>query len=406
MLVQSLTLLQGRKFVKRAEKEEKDKLPKAILQNEAQSQGAAAPKFERFEHPYGKAGYCYSCSHYRPGFQRSRGGKRKSGGYVKSSLDPNEDGWSSIQDAQQAAAARGLFEAHYDDEEWDASKLAEPFASLWRYWKEEQRQREKATNEEENKVSEFVEAYMAKLPPSYRRSEVDDQIRFPFVNPSNSRRRGERRLSSEVLLHKLHEREQSEAYKHVAEARKKLPILEVEDQIQCALNTSDAVVISGETGCGKTTQVPQFVYDALIRTGKGADCNLICTQPRRVAAISVAQRVAQERLEPAPGEEGAAVGYQVRLNAAVNSDTQLLFCTTGILLRRIQSDPLLQDVSHIIMDEMHERSLEVSIDTNVFSIFGCKRHLTLIVCSSTERLCCRIAEECSKTTPRRGSCTA
>ena len=81
---------------------------------------------------------------------------------------------------------------------------------------------------------------------------------------------------------------------------------------------------------------------------------IVCTQPRRISAIGVAQRVASERDE----NVGKTVGYNIRLENKVSNYTRLTFCTTGILLQRLTTDPLLRSVSHIIVDEVHERSAE------------------------------------------------
>lgn len=91
------------------------------------------------------------------------------------------------------------------------------------------------------------------------------------------------------------------------------------------------MVVSGETGCGKTTQLPQFILEEELSSLRGADCNIICTQPRRISAISVAARVSSER-----GENlGETVGYQIRLESKRSAQTRLLFCTTGVLLRQL-----------------------------------------------------------------------
>lgn len=82
-------------------------------------------------------------------------------------------------------------------------------------------------------------------------------------------------------------------------------------------------------------------------------CNILVTQPRRISAITVSERVANERGE----EVGGSVGYQIRLEARRSNKTKLLFCTTGVVLRRLAADPHLEGVSHIVVDEIHERGL-------------------------------------------------
>eukprot|EP01025_Chloroclados_australasicus_P058518 TRINITY_DN7357_c0_g1_i12.p1 TRINITY_DN7357_c0_g1~~TRINITY_DN7357_c0_g1_i12.p1 ORF type:complete len:427 (-),score=79.89 TRINITY_DN7357_c0_g1_i12:85-1272(-) len=134
--------------------------------------------------------------------------------------------------------------------------------------------------------------------------------------------------------------------------RKELPAWSKQEQILEALKKNQVVLISGATGCGKTTQVPQFILEEQIRQGRGSDTFIMCTQPRRISALSVAERVAQER-----GENiGSTVGYQIRLEDIQTQNTKLLFCTTGVLLRKIQNDPKLKGVSHVVIDEIHERN--------------------------------------------------
>ena len=139
----------------------------------------------------------------------------------------------------------------------------------------------------------------------------------------------------------------------VAEKRRDLPAFKKRQELLRKVRTSQVIVVSGETGCGKTTQLPQFILEDAIGEGRGSQCNIVCTQPRRISAISVAQRVAQERGE----EVGESVGYQIRLEARKSAATRLLFCTTGVLLRRLVDDPTLEGVSHVIIDEIHERGM-------------------------------------------------
>ena len=117
------------------------------------------------------------------------------------------------------------------------------------------------------------------------------------------------------------------------------------------------MIVAGETGCGKTTQLPQFILDDAIARNEGGRCSLICTQPRRISATSVASRVARERGEKL-GAKGTTVGYKIRLESVASECTRILFVTTGVLLRRLAEDPLLAGVSHVIVDEVHERSLD------------------------------------------------
>jgi ATP-dependent RNA helicase DHX36 len=96
--------------------------------------------------------------------------------------------------------------------------------------------------------------------------------------------------------------------KHWAAQRSKLPVVQVKSSLLAALKDNHSVVLSGDTGCGKTTQVPQYLLEHEVECGRGAHCHIICTQPRRIAATSVAERVAEERGEAAPGMSGSRVG--------------------------------------------------------------------------------------------------
>ncbi|XP_064271147.1 putative ATP-dependent RNA helicase DHX57 isoform X1 [Passer domesticus] len=136
--------------------------------------------------------------------------------------------------------------------------------------------------------------------------------------------------------------------------RQKLPAWQERENILGLLESHQVLVVSGMTGCGKTTQIPQFILDASLQGSPNRVANIICTQPRRISAISVAERVAKERTE----RVGLTVGYQIRLESVKSSATRLLYCTTGVLLRRLEGDLTLQGVTHVIVDEVHERTEE------------------------------------------------
>ncbi|CAI5719840.1 unnamed protein product [Peronospora destructor] len=112
------------------------------------------------------------------------------------------------------------------------------------------------------------------------------------------------------------------------------------------------VVLSGDTGCGKSTQIPQFLLDDALARGRGDETRIICTQPRRISAISLAERVARERIGQDPKEVGHAIRFDSSLDA---KRSKLIFCTTGTLLKWLNNDPFARGFSHIILDEVHER---------------------------------------------------
>uniref|UniRef100_A0A8C0LEF3 Putative ATP-dependent RNA helicase DHX57 n=1 Tax=Canis lupus dingo TaxID=286419 RepID=A0A8C0LEF3_CANLU len=146
----------------------------------------------------------------------------------------------------------------------------------------------------------------------------------------------------------------SRQFQSILQERQSLPAWEERETILKLLSEHQVLVISGMTGCGKTTQIPQFILDDSLSGPPEKVANIICTQPRRISAISVAERVAKERTE----RVGLTVGYQIRLESVKSSATRLLYCTTGVLLRRLEGDTSLQGVTHIIVDEVHERTEE------------------------------------------------
>ncbi|CAI4228096.1 unnamed protein product [Auanema sp. JU1783] len=141
----------------------------------------------------------------------------------------------------------------------------------------------------------------------------------------------------------------SDSLPEMMRLREILPAYRQRSEILEAIYHNQVVLITGGTGCGKTTQVPQFILDDACHKQKRI--RIICTQPRRLPAISVAERVSKERNE----KIGQTVGYHIRLEQKVSSSTVLTYCTSGVLLRMLTQDETAKDVSHIILDEIHER---------------------------------------------------
>ncbi|KAM7415920.1 hypothetical protein PAMA_018133 [Pampus argenteus] len=169
----------------------------------------------------------------------------------------------------------------------------------------------------------------------------------------------------------------------IQEARLKLPVLAEEQVIMEAVRENPCAIICGETGSGKTTQVPQFLYEAGYASGTGI---IGITEPRRVAAVSMSHRVAKEM-----NLSTRVVSYQIRYEGNVTNETKIKFMTDGVLLKEIQKDFLLQKYSVIIIDEAHERSVYTDILIGLLSRIVPLRNkkgmpMKLLVMSATLRV--------------------
>ncbi|OXG91457.1 ATP-dependent RNA helicase A [Cryptococcus neoformans A2-102-5] len=213
-------------------------------------------------------------------------------------------------------------------------------------------------------VGEVTKYLVPKVEEVVPRAEKDKQQK---KKQRSQRERGERRAPTkedeERVKRKWQEMLDHPEYEKMMCDRMSLPAWKEKDNITGALKDSRVLVVVGETGCGKSTQLPQFILDHEISSGRGTSANIIVTQPRRVAAMGVASRVAQERMEDLDKSPVAGtVGYAIRGERRAGPDTSLLFCTTGVVLRRLGSgDPDLKGVSHVIVDEAHERGVDTDL---------------------------------------------
>ena len=184
-----------------------------------------------------------------------------------------------------------------------------------------------------------------------------------------------RRLLAEAsrsvgLRHRRHERLPQVEYPS------SLPITAARDDILAALRGNQVVIIAGETGSGKTTQIPKMCLEA----GLGVDGKIACTQPRRVAALSISRRIAQE-LKVAWGRE---VGCKIRFSDQSSPETYIKLMTDGILLAETQGDPDLNEYDAVVIDEAHERSLNIDFLLGHLQLLLPRRpDLKLIITSAT-----------------------
>ncbi|AOW02234.1 YALI0C02365p [Yarrowia lipolytica CLIB122] len=164
-------------------------------------------------------------------------------------------------------------------------------------------------------------------------------------------------------------------------SRQSLPAWEKQRDVIDALSASQIVLVTGETGSGKSTQTVQFILDHMVSTTSTTP-NIICTQPRRISAMGLAERVAAERMS----ELGTEVGYIIRGENKTSKETLLRFVTTGVLLKMIQGDfkTSLSNVTHVVVDEVHERSVDGDVLLILLkSLLTVFPHLKIVLMSAT-----------------------
>lgn len=186
-------------------------------------------------------------------------------------------------------------------------------------------------------------------------AQVDNDI-LRDIRPRRALTQDQLATKSSHLKKKMDEYKTCSDLESLRKARFDLPMAQYSARVRQIVKENVFCIIIGATGSGKTTQVPQILLDEAIENGTGASCNVVCTQPRRIAATSVARRVAGERAEQLQD----TVGYHVRFDPKLpRPGGSILYCTTGILLQQLQHAPdeVFDHVSHLVIDEVHERDI-------------------------------------------------
>ena len=201
-------------------------------------------------------------------------------------------------------------------------------------------------------------------------SGVNDEQHMPTWGSGRSTAMSEAELEKKslALQDKLASYQSDPKVDKMRAQRASLPVTSRATEIIARIEVNDVTIVMAATGSGKTTQIPQLLFDDFINRGQGAKCNVLCTQPRRLAAMSVAERIADERGDYLGGE----VGYQVRFDAKPPTPNgSITFCTTGIFLKRMQSAlgqsadatsvAEMDKITHIVVDEVHERDIDTDL---------------------------------------------
>lgn len=262
-------------------------------------------------------------------------------------------------------------ESDDDDDQQDDGRAAKPSDDS------------KQTDKNEKKIADEIDFSVYKVKPRLVEDDEDDETvdrsRIQVSKQSKENAATKKKVYGQVeptIYVPVNRRPE------IIESRIKLPIISEEQGIMEAIRYNDVTIICGETGSGKTTQLPQFLYEA----GYARNHMICITEPRRVAAMAMSRRVADEM-----SLSTRVVSYHIRYEGNVTSDTKIKFVTDGVLLREIQENFLLTDYSVIIIDEAHERSVFSDILMGILSrIVALRRKklnpLKLIIMSATLRV--------------------
>ncbi|XP_041377574.1 ATP-dependent RNA helicase DHX29-like [Gigantopelta aegis] len=320
-----------------------------------------APKYQKIQQQA-----CFKC--------KCRVDRKKEGGMLEVCPDILCE---NVKEAEHLASTLALY--HLCKGQSVYTLLPPPYRDIWLEWQDAENAAKKEAKQVENKPrDQFISRLMKKLQLEEGKqtgetgsgqgdveedtweSLADKDNWGPTVDNSSlsSKRSGRSGLTSDQLVRLLDDRQASDTFLQLLHTRSSLPVFQHRQSVMATVCRENIVVVAGETGSGKSTQVPQFILEDMIRSGQGSKCNIVCTQPRRISALSLANRVSQELGEGCPGKRDSLCGYQIRFESKKGPNTKLLYCTTGVLLRQLQLKPDLCDVTHIVIDEVHERSVE------------------------------------------------
>jgi HrpA-like RNA helicase len=214
-------------------------------------------------------------------------------------------------------------------------RLSSNLQLLWRSWiREEENTRNNELQKQAKHRHDFINSLLKSIPEKIKspveKEMISNQVKLNYKMPS---------------VQTLHLKKDK--------SRIKLPAYQCKDDLVHTINANPIVIITGETGSGKSTQTPQFLLEDSIKSK--LPFNLVITQPRRISAISLANRVS---FEVGDKHIGKLVGYAVKNDRKVSDSTCITYCTTGMLLKWMEQDPNLTFLTHLIVDEVHERTLD------------------------------------------------
>ncbi|TIA91229.1 hypothetical protein E3P99_01191 [Wallemia hederae] len=271
------------------------------------------------------------------------------------------------------------------------SQFPASFQELWTEVENKRKAEESAKQSEEYKMlKQYFDDKMESAPSKNRSTPRPVKATAANADAASQNQKDSASRFDTKLQEDFERRQQSEAYQTMLQSRNTLPIASYRQEILDTIDKSQVLVLSGETGCGKSTQLPAYILEDAL--SKGQKCKIYCTEPRRISAISLGSRVSVE-LGEKPGMVGgpeSLVGYAVRLESHIGKSTRLVYATNGIALRMLESSngpdgkSAFDDLTHIVIDEVHERSIESDFLLIVLkSLLQQRKDLKIILMSAT-----------------------
>ncbi|OCT55019.1 putative helicase [Cladophialophora carrionii] len=169
------------------------------------------------------------------------------------------------------------------------------------------------------------------------------------------------KMSPEQVSREWSSRTSRLSFQQMLEVRQQLPVHQYKDRILSCIEGNPVSVICAETGAGKSSGIPVLILEQEFSTSR--DCRILVTQPRRISAVTLARRVSQELGESRNdiGSIRSLVGYAIRLESKTSNSTRITYATTGVLLRMLEESPDLDDLDYLILDEVHERTMDLDL---------------------------------------------
>jgi ATP-dependent RNA helicase DHX29 len=282
--------------------------------------------------------------------------------YLKMTLISTPD--SKQSEAYIATTALFYIFGSSGKEEKVALRLPAAWKDLWTEYSEARK--EKLDAQDRAAVKELRDLVRKK-----KEQELEDGV----INPNAFKGRGQGRTANssedsgrdeaqrasagpEYYQNIWYQKASTPQFRHMLQSRMQLPMWQFRQQVVETVDREQVVIICGETGCGKSTQTPTFLLEHQLSQGK--NCKIYCTEPRRISAISLARRVSEELGERKQdlGTPRSLVGYSIRLEANTSKETRLVYATTGIVMRMLEGSNDLKEITHLVLDEVHERTID------------------------------------------------